>query len=85
MAEPIQATDETLVRVIEKGASGRIHIRLSKFRDKDYLDIRNFYEGEEGEWLPTRKGVAVPVDLYPELMDALTAAKELIEKRAKPV
>ena len=85
MAEPIQATDEILVRVIEKGASGRIHIRLSKFRDKDYLDIRNFYEGEEGEWLPTRKRVAVPVDLYPELMDALTAAKDLIEKRAKHV
>jgi hypothetical protein len=83
MAEPIQATDEVLVRVIEKGASGRIHIRLSKFHDKDYLDIRNFYEGDEGQWLPTRKGVAVPVDLYPELMDALNAAKELIEKRAK--
>ena len=84
MAEPIQATDEVLVRVIEKGMSGRIHIRLSKFRDKDYLDIRNFYEGDDGEWLPTRKGVAVPVDLYPELMDALAAAKELIDKRATP-
>jgi hypothetical protein len=84
MAEQVQATDEVLVRVIEKGMSGRIHIRLSKFRDKDYLDIRNFYEGDDGQWLPTRKGVAVPVDLYPELMDALAAAKELIDKRAAP-
>jgi hypothetical protein len=83
MAEEVKATEEILIRVIDKGVSGRIHIRLSKFRDRDYLDIRNFYEGEDGEWLPTRKGVAVPVDLYPELMDALAAAKDLIEKRVK--
>ncbi len=83
MAEPIQATDEVLVRVIDKGVAGRIHIRLSRFRERDYLDIRNFYEGEEGTWLPTRKGIAVPVEMVAELMDALGAAKELIEKRAK--
>jgi len=84
MTEEIQGTDEVLVRAIDKGLGNRIHVRLSRFRDRDYLDIRNFYEGDDGEWLPTRKGVAVPVDLYPELMDALTAAKELIDKRAKP-
>ncbi len=83
MAEEIQATEEILVHVIDKGLAGRIHIRLSKFRDRDYLDIRNFYEGEDGQWLPTRKGIAVPVELYGDLMTALGAAKDLIEKRAK--
>jgi hypothetical protein len=82
MAEEIQATDEVLVRSIEKGLGSRIHIRLSKFRDRDYLDIRNFYEAEDGEWKPTRKGIAVPVDLYDDLMKALTEAKPEIEKRA---
>jgi len=83
MAETVQASDEVLVHVIDRGISGRIHVRLSRFRDKDYLDIRNFYEGEDGAWLPTKKGVAVPVELYDELMDALGKAKELIAKRAK--
>jgi hypothetical protein len=82
MAEEIQATDEVLVRSIDKGLGSRIHIRLSKFRDRDYLDIRNFYEAEDGEWKPTRKGIAVPVDLYDDLMKALTEAKPEIEKRA---
>jgi hypothetical protein len=82
MAEEIQATDEVLVRSIEKGLGSRIHIRLSKFRDRDYLDIRNFYEAEDGEWKPTRKGIAVPVDLYDDVMKALTEAKPEIEKRA---
>jgi hypothetical protein len=83
VAEEIQATEEILVHVIDKGLAGRIHIRLSKFRDRDYLDIRNFYEGEDGQWLPTRKGIAVPVELYGDLMTALGTAKELIDKRAK--
>ncbi len=82
MAEQIQATDEMLVRSIDKGMGSRIHVRLSKFRDRDYLDIRNFYEADDGEWKPTRKGIAVPVDLYDALMEALTEAKAAIEKRA---
>ncbi len=82
MTEEVQATDEVLVQAIEKGLGSRIHIRLSKFRDRDYLDIRNFYETEDGEWKPTRKGIAVPVDLYDDLMKALTEAKPEIEKRA---
>jgi len=82
MAEQIEATDEVLVRSINKGMGSRIHVRLSKFRDRDYLDIRNFYETEDGEWKPTRKGIAIPVDLYDELMEGLGEAKAEIEKRA---
>jgi hypothetical protein len=82
MAEEIQGTDELLVRAIDKGMGSRVHVRLSRFRDRDYLDIRNFYQTEEGEWKPTRKGIAIPVDLYNELIEALEAAKGEIAKRA---
>jgi len=81
MAQGVQPTDEELIKVIDKGPGGRIHIRLSRFRDRDYLDIRNFYETEDGEWRPTRKGIAIPVELYDELLDALAAAKPKIEER----
>ncbi|MFC2099372.1 transcriptional coactivator p15/PC4 family protein [Candidatus Bipolaricaulota bacterium] len=82
MADQIEATDEVLVQAIDKGLGNRIHVRLSRFKERDYLDIRNFYETEDGEWKPTRKGVAVPVELYDELMAALAAAKPEIEKRS---
>jgi len=82
MAEETIAADELLVKAIDKGLGNRIHIRISKFRDRDYLDIRNFYEDDNGEWKPTRKGIAVPVDLYDDLMAALGEAKPEIEKRA---
>jgi len=82
MADEVIAADELLVKAIDKGLGNRIHIRISKFRDRDYLDIRNFYEDDNGEWKPTRKGIAVPVDLYDDLMAALGEAKPEIEKRA---
>ncbi len=84
MAERVEQPetgDEVLVRVIDKGLGGRIHIRVSHFKDRDYIDVRNFYEADDGQWLPTRKGIAVPVELYQELLDALTAAKAEVDKR----
>ncbi len=82
MAEDIQQ-DEVLVSAIDKGLGNRIHIRISRFKDRDYLDIRNYYEDDAGEWKPTRKGIAVPVEVYDDVMESLTAAKAVIDKRAK--
>jgi Transcriptional Coactivator p15 (PC4) len=82
MAEDIQQ-DEVLVSAIDKGLGNRIHIRISRFKDRDYLDIRNYYEDDAGEWKPTRKGIAVPVEFYDEVMESLAAAKAVIDKRAK--
>jgi hypothetical protein len=78
-----QQQDEVLVRAIDKGLGNRIHIRISRFKDRDYLDIRNFYEDDSGEWKPTRKGVSVPVEFYDDLMAALGDAKVVIDKRPK--
>ena len=83
MAEENLQQDEVLVRAIDKGLGNRIHIRISRFKDRDYLDLRNYYEDDAGEWKPTRKGIAVPVEFYDELMESLAAAKIEIDKRAK--
>ena len=82
MAESVNSSDEVLIQSIEKGPGTRIHVRLSRFRDRDYLDTRNFYETEDGEWKPTRKGIAIPVEFYDELMAALAQAKETIAQRS---
>jgi len=83
MADETQASEETLVKAIEKGADDQIHVRISRFRERDYVDIRHFYPTEEGEWKPTRKGIAIPVDLYPDLLAALKEAEPLIAARQK--
>jgi len=84
MAEQMEQSDEVLIQAIDKGLGNRIHVRLSRFKERDYLDIRNFYETEDGEWKPTRKGIAVPVEFYDDLMASLQAAKDKIAERAQP-
>jgi len=78
MSAEKQVGDERLIKTIDKGIGSRIHVRLSRFHDRDYLDIRNFYETEDGDWKPTRKGIAIPVELYRDLMSALKEAEPLI-------
>ena len=80
MAEDIQQ-DEVLVSAIDKSLGNRIHVRISRFKDRDYLDIRNYYEDDAGEWKPTRKGISVPVEFYDDVMKALAEAKPIIDKR----
>jgi len=83
MADDNIQGDEILVQAIDKGLGNRIHIRISEFRERDYLDIRNYYEDDAGEWKPTRKGIAIPVEFYDELMEGLAKAKDTIASRAK--
>ncbi len=73
--------EEILVQAIDKTLGNRIHVRISEFKDRDYLDIRNYYEDENGEWKPTRKGIAIPVEFYDELVASIAAAKDIIETR----
>ena len=74
-------SEERVVKTIERGPTQQIQVRLTTFRGREYLDLRNFYLDEESaEWKPTKKGIAVPVELYDELMAALTEAGEALKK-----
>jgi len=72
--------EERLIKAIERGPGQQIQVRLTTFRGREYLDLRNFYLDENDEWRPTKKGIAVPVELYEELMAALKEAGEALEE-----
>jgi hypothetical protein len=72
--------EERLIKAIERGPGQQIHVRLTKFRGRDYFDLRNFYLDENEEWKPTKKGIAVPVELYDELKTALEEVGEVLKE-----
>ncbi|GAB4249643.1 MAG: hypothetical protein Kow00109_25690 [Acidobacteriota bacterium] len=55
-----------IVGEMEKGWNEKILFSVTEFRGKNYADIRIYYEDDEGEWKPTRKGVTVSLDAFPE-------------------
>ncbi|MCL4502707.1 MAG: transcriptional coactivator p15/PC4 family protein [Deltaproteobacteria bacterium] len=67
---------------ITKNARETLFLSLSEFKGRRLIDIRVHVPGEqEGEWVPTRKGVSLAVSLYPAFKQGLAELeKALIQK-----
>ena len=65
---------------IEKGNGEIIRVEISEFRGQHYLNIRNWYTDKVSqEYKPTQKGIAIRLDLYPEVKKAIIEAEEVIQ------
>jgi hypothetical protein len=52
---------------------GLIRVQKNEYKGKYYIDIRKFYEDKDsGEWLPTKKGISIPIDLAQKIIEAIT-------------
>ena len=67
-----------IVSEMEKGWNEKIVFSLSEFRSKKYADIRVYYEDDEGEWKPTKKGIAVALERFEEFKDNLAQLEEFL-------
>jgi hypothetical protein len=65
-----------LIREIEKNENEHIRISTEEFKGRKYVDIRIYYENEEGEWKPTRKGIALNPDIIDKAIEGLQRASE---------
>ena len=70
---------ETKEVFVEKREGERIRIGYNTYEDKEYIDIRQFYQNEEEEWKPTKKGVTIPTELLSELKEAIAALDDADE------
>ena len=52
---------------ILKGETEKINVSLNEYKSFKYVDIRLYFQDEEGNWYPTKKGVTIS----PNKVDAL--------------
>ncbi len=64
---------ETLIGTIEKKADEEVRVYLGEFHGPR-VDVRTYFQTDDGEFAPTRKGVMLRVDKLPELIDVLQKA-----------
>lgn len=68
---------------ITKNAREMVFLSLSEFKGHRLIDIRVHVPGEqEGEWLPTRKGVSLAVSLYPAFKQGLAELEKALLQQA---
>ncbi|OGP69582.1 MAG: hypothetical protein A2Y80_06235 [Deltaproteobacteria bacterium RBG_13_58_19] len=64
---------------VTKNAREVLFLSLSEFKGHRLIDIRVHVPGDqEGEWLPTKKGVSLAVGLYPAFKQALEQLEEAL-------
>jgi hypothetical protein len=69
-----------IVAEMEKSWNEKIVFSISEFRGKKYANIRIYYEDDEGEWKPTKKGVTVSPESFAEFKEHLEALEEQLKK-----
>jgi hypothetical protein len=65
-----------IIGEIQKTGTDKIIVTVKEFKGKTYVDVRTFFENDEGEMVPTKKGVSLTPDNLDQLIRLLTEAKE---------
>ena len=67
---------------IPKGKD-KIIVALKEFKGKEYIDIRTYFENDEGDWIQTKKGITLTPDSLDEMIDILKTAKKKVSEKEK--
>ena len=79
--------NERIVYEFRKGAGEIVRATIGEYRGRRTVGIRIFYEDVSGEWKPTKKGITITSELFPELskaMDLISAGLEEEGPEAEP-
>ena len=72
--------DAMIVGEIQKLGTDKIIVTVKEFKGKTYIDVRNFYENDDGEMMPTKKGISLTPENLDELIRLLGEAKKQLPK-----
>jgi len=67
---------------LQKGKD-KIIIALKEFKGKEYIDIRTHFENDDGDWIPTKKGITFSPESLDDMIEILKAAKKKLEDNEK--
>ena len=66
---------------MEKGWNEKLIFSVSEFKGKQYANIRIYYEDDEGEWKPTKKGITISPDTFIEFKENIEALEKYLKDK----
>lgn len=69
---------DDLIAQFEKNATEVVRVSITEFRGRKLIDLRVYYTDDEGEYRPTRKGISISVDGYPEFRHAIARLDKVL-------
>jgi len=70
-----------VIAKFEKNSKEEVRVSVDEFRGRKIINIRVYYRSEAGEWLPGKQGVALAVDRYRDLADAVLQLGEWLQAK----
>ena len=67
---------------IQKGTD-KIMVTVKEFKGKTYVDIRTYFENDQGEMMPTKKGVSLTPENLDDILKLLQEAKKAVKEGVK--
>ena len=64
------------MKEIRKGGNALIRIDKCNYDGHEYCDIRQYYEADDGQFKPTKKGVTFSPDMIGEVIQGLSELSE---------
>ena len=61
---------------IKKIKNNYVQIELREYEGHEYVDVREFYDSQDGKRLPTKKGITFSPKVLEEVIDGLTMLKD---------
>ena len=78
------STPSIYERVINEKDNIQVRLVINTFRGVEYLSLRKYYLDFEEEWLPSKEGISIPLDLdnTQELFTGLVQILSLAESKS---
>lgn len=64
------------IAIIRKNTREELRVTIDTFQGYELLNLRIWFEAEDGSMRPSKKGLALRMDLLPELREALQKAAQ---------
>ena len=76
-----EATPGEFIAKFEKNSREEVRVSVDEFHGRKIINIRVCYRNESGEWLPGKQGVALAVDRYRDLAEAVLQVGEWLKSK----
>ncbi|MDY0040424.1 MAG: transcriptional coactivator p15/PC4 family protein [Desulforhabdus sp.] len=70
--------DPQVVYSFPKNPLEEVRASITVFKGKQYVDLRVYYKGDDGEFRPSKKGLTLSLDLFSELEQAVQKLSEVV-------
>lgn len=69
-----------LIAELEKNQKEKIRVSIEEYRGTRFVDCRVYWEDDQGNWKPSKKGIALNGDCIESVIEALQKASNELKR-----